>query len=61
MNEEALEEFKKIYKDEYGVELDDKSARAKAEKLMTIIEAIYKPIMKDEYRNFVNSTKQHRQ
>lgn len=45
----AINEFKKLYKAEYGVELDDKTAKAKAEKLITIMSSIYTPIKKENY------------
>jgi hypothetical protein len=54
LNNEAIEEFKKIYQEEYGIELDDQTARLKAEKLITIMNAIYRPIEKENYQDFCN-------
>ena len=47
ITKEELEEFKKLYKLEYGIHLDDRTALYKAEKLMVLIKAVYKPIPKD--------------
>jgi len=40
---EAIEEFKQLIRDEYGVGLSDEEARESALKLLTLIKAIYKP------------------
>ncbi len=47
VTQEALEEFKRLYKQEYGIELDDRAALYKAQKLLVLIKAVYKPIPKD--------------
>lgn len=46
VNQDELQEFKKLYKQEYGIELNDKIALFKAEKLLALIRAVYKPIRK---------------
>lgn len=37
----AIEEFKKIYKKSYGVELSDKEATNKANRLVNLYKAVY--------------------
>lgn len=41
---QALNEFKEIYKAEYGIDLDNQTAMDIAEKLLTLMKAVYKPI-----------------
>lgn len=43
----ALQEFKQIYKDEYGTDLDDQIALDKAERFLMLMRAIYRPIPKN--------------
>jgi hypothetical protein len=47
ISEKALEEFIKLYKEEFGVELDNKTAIAVAINLLTFFDNIYKPIKKE--------------
>ena len=44
LSQEAIDEFKQIYQEVYGVDLDNKSALEKAIKLLTLFKAIYRPI-----------------
>ena len=48
-SKEAIEEFKEIYKKEFGEELSDQDATERATKLLNLMEAIYKPIPQKEY------------
>lgn len=41
---QALNEFKQIYKEEYGIELDNQTALDKAERLLMLMRAVYRPI-----------------
>lgn len=50
ISEEALKEFKVIYKKEFGVDLSDKDTLEKATKLLGLFKAVYKPISKDDYK-----------
>lgn len=43
---EAIEEFRAIYKKEYGEELSKEDAREKAERLFRLVKAVYSPIKK---------------
>jgi hypothetical protein len=49
ISKEALEKFKKIYKDEFGVDLADDVALEKAASLLTMMNAIYRPIKVEDY------------
>ena len=47
ISREALMEFKKIWEEEYGTEISDAEAMTKAIALLTIFDAIYRPIKKE--------------
>lgn len=40
----AINDFKKIYLEEYGEQLTDKDAMEKANQLMRLFQTVYKPI-----------------
>lgn len=44
---EAVEEFKELYKEKYGEELNDFVATEAANRLVRMVELVYKPIPKD--------------
>lgn len=44
LTNEAIEEFKQLWKQEYGREIDDEKAGKIANKLLVMMKAIYKPI-----------------
>ena len=46
VSREALDEFKAIWKREYGAEISDEEAMPKAVALLTLFDAIYRPITK---------------
>ena len=47
LSETALQEFKELYKQDYGVELSDEAALELAINLLTFMNVIYKPIKKE--------------
>jgi len=49
ISEKALKEFKTIYKKKFGIELSDQDALESANKLLNLVEIIYKPMTKEEY------------
>lgn len=53
VSEEALKEFKEIYKEEYGVDLDDRTATDLAVNLLTLFDKIYRPIKKSWWEEYV--------
>ncbi len=46
VSREALDEFKAIWKREYGAEISDEEAMPKAVALLTLFDTIYRPITK---------------
>lgn len=48
LSKNALEEFKTIWREEFGTEIGDQEATDQAINLLTLFSAIYKPI-KDEW------------
>jgi len=52
LSKEAIEEFKQIYKAEFGEEISDQEATEKAIRLINLIRVIYRKIPEDkENRN----------
>lgn len=52
VSEKALQEFKKLWKEEFGEDIPDDKALESATALLTMFDAIYRPIRKewaDEY------------
>ena len=49
ISKEALEEFKKIYKKEFGEDISDKDALDKATNLLNLYKAVYLPMTKTDY------------
>ena len=47
ITKEALEEYKKIYKNKTGEDLSDQEALESATKLLNIIQLVYKPTPKE--------------
>jgi len=47
LSQKALQEFKRIWKDEYGEVISDDFAVKQAINLLTLFDAIYRPIKKD--------------
>ena len=52
ISEEALEEYKKIYKEEFGKDISDEDALGQATSLLTLMNAIYRPITVKDYKAF---------
>jgi len=46
LSKEAIDEFKKLYKEHYGEELNDFVASEAANRLVRMVELVYKPIPK---------------
>ena len=43
ISEESIEEFKKIYKEEFGMDIDDREALERGLALIRLIRAVYDP------------------
>ena len=52
ISKEALEKFKAIWKEEFGEEISNEKALDSATSLLTLMNAVYKHINKDEYDKF---------
>jgi len=48
LSKEAIEEFQKIYKKEFGKEISYKEAYEKGMRLITLMEIVYRPIKKSK-------------
>ncbi|HVM77191.1 MAG TPA: type II toxin-antitoxin system RelE/ParE family toxin [Candidatus Paceibacterota bacterium] len=64
VSEKALQEFKKIWREEFGEEISDQKALDEATALLALFDAIYRPIKKewlDEYetKNQTNGAAEH--
>lgn len=49
ISQEALKEYKEIYKKEFGKDISDAEALEQATRLLRLIEIIYKPMTKKEF------------
>jgi len=51
ISDKALEEFREIWKEENGEEISNESAMEEATQLLTLFDAIYRPIKKEWIKN----------
>jgi len=49
IDKESLEEFKKIYKEEFNEELSDAEARAMAQRLLALYEVLARPLPQEPH------------
>ena len=49
ISEESLKEFKKIYKKRFGRNLSNQVALEKATKLLGLVKAVYRPMIRENY------------
>lgn len=52
LSQKALEEFKKIWREGRGEDISDKKAAEEAINLLTLMDAVYKPIKKEWLKEF---------
>ena len=64
LSEEAMQEFKKIYLEEYGEEISDERATELGINLLTIFDKVYRPVKKEwvkelheELKKIINQNK----
>lgn len=50
ISKKALDEFKKIWKEQFNEEISDEKATEEAINLLTLMNAVYRPIKKDWLR-----------
>jgi len=48
LSKQAIEEFKKIYREEFGKEISDEEAQEMGEGLLSLFKIIYRPIPEKE-------------
>lgn len=49
ISKESLEEFKRIYRKEFGKDISDQDALESATKLLNLLRVVYKPMTKEEF------------
>lgn len=49
ISKERLEEFKRIYRKEFGKDISDQDALESATKLLNLLRVVYKPMTKEEF------------
>lgn len=54
ISEKALKEFKEVWKEEVGEEIDDDVAVEEAINLLTAMNAIYRPVKKEWLKEFLS-------
>jgi hypothetical protein len=47
ISDKVLQEYKKIYKEKFGKNIDDATAMEQATKLLTLMNVVYRPIKKE--------------
>jgi hypothetical protein len=47
ISKESLEEFKEIWKKEFNEEISDQKALDEATRLLTLVQAVYRPLKKE--------------
>ena len=47
ISDKALQEYKEIYKEKFGKDIDDVTAMEQATSLLTLMNAVYRPIKKE--------------
>ncbi len=56
ISQQALKEFKEIWKEEYGNDISDEFALEKAVNLLTLMDAVYHPVKKEWLNEYDNAT-----
>lgn len=49
ISKKSLEEFKRIYRKQFGKDISDQDALESATKLLRLMEIVYKPMTRDEF------------
>ena len=47
ISDKALQEYKEIYRKKFGTDIDDATAMEQATSLLTLVNAVYRPIKKE--------------
>lgn len=51
ISDKALKEYKEIYRKKFGKDISDQEALEQATKLITLVDAVYRPIPKEKKDN----------
>lgn len=57
LTKEAIEEFKKIYQEEFNQKIDDKTALELGVNLLTFLKYIYRPVKKEWLKEYEGKLK----
>ncbi|TSC82004.1 MAG: hypothetical protein G01um101420_534 [Parcubacteria group bacterium Gr01-1014_20] len=60
ISDKALQEFKEIWKEEIGTEISDEQAMEEATQLLTLFDAIYRPIKKQWSNEYDTKCERHK-
>ena len=58
ISDASLKEFKEIWREEIGTEISDEEAMVEATQLLTLFDAIYRPIKKEWLDEFIKNNPQ---
>lgn len=56
ISDQALKEFKKVWKEDFGKDISDDLALDKAVNLLTLMNAVYRPVKKEWLNKYDNAT-----
>lgn len=59
ISDDTLKTFKEIWREEVGEEISDEAAMEEAANLLTVMNAVYRPIKKEWLKEFLNNKEQH--
>ena len=58
LEESDIKKFQDIYREQFGKEITQDNARAKGEKLLRLVQLVYKPISLGEYKQLQQRRKE---
>lgn len=59
ISNEQLDEFKRIYRKEFGKDISDQDALESATKLLNLLEVVYKPMTKEDFARLEERRKKY--
>jgi hypothetical protein len=61
LTKEQIEKFQSLYKNHFKKEIDNKDAYSQGIKLLCLVDIIYKPMTKKDYKKFNKSNRADKQ
>ena len=58
LTSQQIQQFKELYEKRFGERLSDEQAAYKAGKLIDLMELIYKPLTKEEYKKYSSDSEE---